>query len=143
MFSKACEHGIRAVLFLATQSEAHQTVKIPAISEAIKSPKAYTSKILTKLVQHNIVHSQTGPKGGFYVDSNQLAQISIKDIVQAIDGSAMFSQCGLGLESCDAKNPCPMHDTFSALRTQLKQDLECTSLLDIVQNKNKHALNLK
>ena len=52
MFSKACEYGIRASIYIAQQSLLDRKVSLKEISEAIESPTAYTSKILQKLTRN-------------------------------------------------------------------------------------------
>jgi Rrf2 family iron-sulfur cluster assembly transcriptional regulator len=49
MFSKACEYGIRASIFIAEQSLLDRKVSLKDVAEAIESPSAYTSKILQRL----------------------------------------------------------------------------------------------
>ena len=46
MFSKTCEYGIKAVLYIASQSLENKRVKIGDIVQNIDSPEAFTSKIL-------------------------------------------------------------------------------------------------
>jgi DNA-binding IscR family transcriptional regulator len=50
--------------------------------------------------------------------------------VYAIDGDKLFTGCGLGLKSCSAKQPCPIHHEFVAVRTQIKTMLKSATLGD-------------
>ena len=86
MFSKACEHGIKAVIYVATQSIDGNRVKIGDVAENTGTPEAYTSKILSLLTKHKIVSSLTGPHGGFEMNPKTMKQIKISEIVFAIDG---------------------------------------------------------
>ena len=61
MFSKACEYGIRASIYIAQQSLLDRKVSLKEISEAIESPTAYTSKILQKLSRNIIINADKGP----------------------------------------------------------------------------------
>ena len=131
MFSKATEHGIKAVSFIALQSFNNVKVKVQDVSEEIESPAAYTAKILQELVRHGIIDSKKGPFGGFYIDQNRLETLKLVDIVFALDGDNIYKGCGLGLKECSSESPCPMHFKFVAIRTELKKMLEETSLLEI------------
>ena len=51
MFSKTCEYGLRAVIFIAQQTKSEKKVGITTISEAIASPQAFTAKILQQLTK--------------------------------------------------------------------------------------------
>lgn len=131
MFSKACEYGIRAIIYIAMQSLEDRRVKIGDIVEHVGSPEAFTAKILGTLVKQGIVESLTGPYGGFYIDRNKMRSIPVGDIVSAIDGDSIFNGCGLGLSECNSAQPCPMHDKFVKIRAQLKQMLETTTVHDL------------
>jgi len=98
------------------------------ISKGIDSPQAFTAKILQDLVRHNIINSVKGAYGGFEIDKNNIASIKLSQIVNAIDGDKIYKGCGLGLHTCDEDHPCPVHDKFKIVRTELKDMLETTNL---------------
>lgn len=128
MFSKACEYGIRATLYVAAQSLQGKRVVLPEIAKAIDSPVPFTAKILQQLAKAKLVQSNKGPNGGFSLSENDLDNIKLKDLVLAIDGDSLFKECGLGLKSCDEQAPCPIHHTFKPIRTQIIAMMESTSL---------------
>jgi len=128
MFSKACEYGIRASIFIAEQSLLGKRVSLKDVAKAINSPEAYTSKILQKLSRHNIVNSDKGPNGGFSMDEHGIENIKLSAIVFAIDGDNVYCGCGLGLPSCDETQPCPVHYKFKTIRDELKDMLETTTV---------------
>lgn len=131
MFSKACEYGIRATLYIAAQSLQGKRVVLPEIAKAIDSPEPFTAKILQQLAKAKLVQSNKGPNGGFSLSENDLDNIKLKDLVLAIDGDSLFKECGLGLKSCDEQAPCPIHHTFKPIRAQIIEMLETTSLKTI------------
>lgn len=129
MFSKACEHGVKAMIYIATQSTAGRRVKLGDIAQHAGSPEAFTAKVLGTLSKAGLLESFKGPAGGFGIE--QAADITIKSIVQAIDSNSLFSGCALGLKECDAAKPCPMHDKFVAIRDALNDVLEHTNLEEL------------
>lgn len=131
MFSKACEYGIKAIVYIAMQSLEGKRVKIGDVVENSGSPLAFTGKVLGALTKHNIVDSLTGPHGGFYIDLGRMKRIRASDIVFAIDGDSVYNGCGLGLTECSSAQPCPMHDKFVKVRTELKKMLETTTVYDL------------
>lgn len=128
MFSKACEYGIRATLYIAQRSLGGERVSLKGIAEEIESPEAFTAKILQQLARNKVVKSVKGPNGGFEIPKESLEDIKLSDIVDAIDGDTIYKGCGLGLKACNALKPCPVHDQFAAVRDALKEMLEGTSL---------------
>ncbi|RKE98171.1 RrF2 family transcriptional regulator [Ichthyenterobacterium magnum] len=128
MFSKACEYGIKASIFIAINSYEGKRVSPKEISEEIDSPRAFTAKILQALVKHNVINSVKGAHGGFEIDKKDISSIKLSQIVNAIDGDKIYSGCGLGLHRCDENHPCPVHDKFKTIKAELKDMLEHTNL---------------
>jgi Rrf2 family protein len=129
MVSKTCEYAIRAMLFIAQKSKKGDKVGVKQIAKAIDSPEPFIAKILQDLGRKGLVLSAKGPTGGFYLDNKGLKH-SLSDIVYAIDGDKLFTGCGLGLKSCSAKMPCPVHDQFVDVRKQIKTMMDRAKLGD-------------
>jgi Rrf2 family iron-sulfur cluster assembly transcriptional regulator len=131
MFSKACEYGIRAAIYIAQQSMQNRKSGLKEIAEAIASPEAFTSKILQTLVRHKVIYSEKGPSGGFAIDLQKLDSVKLSHIVKVIDGDGIYKGCGLGLKACNEERPCPVHDRFKEIRNGLRNMLETTSVLHL------------
>ncbi len=131
MFSKTCEYGIRASIFIASQSYQNTRVGLKDIAKKIDSPEAFTAKILQTLVKSNIIHSIKGVGGGFEIPKDSLNQIKLAQIVTAIDGDTIYTGCGLGLSQCSESHPCPVHEKFKEIRNQLAFMLENTNLEEL------------
>ena len=128
MFSKACEYGIKASIYIALNSYDGKRVSLKEIAKEINSPEAFTAKILQDLVRNKIINSVKGAYGGFEIEKHDIAAIKLSQIVKAIDGDGIYHGCGLGLDVCDANHPCPVHDQFITIRNELKHMLETTNL---------------
>ncbi len=128
MFSKACEYGIKATIYIAEQSLADRKVSLKETAKSIESPEAFTAKILQKLCRSQIINSEKGPAGGFFMDKKQLEKKCLSEIVFIIDGDEIYKGCALGLKHCNDKKPCPVHDSFTSIRDDLKNMLETTTL---------------
>lgn len=115
-FSKACELGIQAVLFLSIKKE-KLIYKAEEISNELKVPKEFVSKVLQTLTNSGIVGSKKGKKGGFYLAKNPNL-IRLIDIIEAIDGLDIFKSCVLGFPGCSNENPCPVHEKWGRLRDE-------------------------
>jgi Rrf2 family protein len=133
MFSKACEYGIRAIVYIAEQSYNDNRVNIKEIAKAIDSPEPFTAKILQILSRAGIVDSLKGPTGGFLMSHTQMDEIHLSHIVAAIDGDQVFVGCGLGLKGCSNEKPCPVHDKFGVIRNELRHMLETTSVSELAK----------
>ncbi len=142
MFSKACEYGLKAMIFLASRADDEKRYNLEEISEQIGSPLSFTSKVLQQLGRKKLILSYKGPTGGFRIESQQISQITLYQIVSAIDGDAILKACGLGLSSCQNEKPCPIHRQYTKVRKELKNMLLTTALQDFTGNINSHNLVL-
>lgn len=130
MFSKACQYGIKAVIYVWKQSLKGYKVGAKEAAEFVQAPEPFTAKILQDLVRKKIIGSQKGPTGGFYV-SQEHDKFTLKDLVSAIDGDGLFSGCSLGLTECSETNPCPLHNDIKKIRGHVIQMLTKKTMKEI------------
>ena len=143
MFSKACEYGIKASVFITVRSQQGERVSLNEIAREINSPVAFTAKVLQHLTRNRIVDSVRGPAGGFEIKKSKAEKIKLSKIVSAIDSDSIYKGCGLGFHNCNEDNPCPIHHKFVLIRNDLKEMLETTSLLDLSKEINEGITFLK
>lgn len=132
MFSKACQYGIKSVIYIWKQSHVGQKVGAKEIASFVDAPEPFTAKVLQELVRKKIIGSQKGPTGGFYVGKEH-EKFTLKDLVVAIDGDDLFSGCGLGLKQCSEENPCPLHYEIKKIRVDLVHMLTEKSLKQLAE----------
>lgn len=140
MFSKTCEYGMRAMLYIAKCSAEGYMVGVEEIAKETSTPKHFVSKILQTLAKENLVASAKGPRGGFYLLPKK---VTLADIVLALEGRTFFTGCALGLARCSEKNPCPLHHQFTFIRDELTRSLEESTLTDIVNRLADQNIKLK
>lgn len=143
MFSKACEYGIKASVYIIDCSLKNEKVGMKDVAKAIDSPEAYTSKILQQLSRNNIIQSEKGPTGGFSVEKEKIDQLNLSMIVSAIDGDAIYKGCGLGFHQCNESKPCIIHHQYKSIRDDLRTMLENTLLVDLSEDIEKGLSFLK
>ncbi len=131
IFSKACEYGIKATIYVAQQSLKELRPNLKDISKEIESPEAFTAKILQMLVKNDIINSIKGSSGGFSIDAKKIRKIKLQTIVEAIDSEFDFKICVLGLKECSEVHPCPVHHKYKYIKADLKEMLQNTNLLEL------------
>ena len=129
-FSTSIEYAVHGLIYLA-QNGNEKPALISDISNSIKVPEAYLRKVFQQLVKSGLVVSQRGSKGGFRL-SREPGLISLKDIVEGIDGTLPMYSCLKTVRGCSLKNPCPVHEAFENARLQMAQTLGATSLADLL-----------
>ncbi len=141
MFSKACEYGIKSMIYIQSNHDDSRKICLNEIAEAINSPMAFTAKILQQLKRSGLLVSTIGAKGGFQIKNNK--PITIKEIVLAIDGDGFFSKCVLGLKVCSSANPCPAHEAYKLIKENMIKDLLDLELDEFTKNIKNKTIALK
>lgn len=130
IYSKPCMHGLRAVLYIASRnSESPVRGEDVATEEGL--PQPFLAKILKVLSSRDILHSVRGPGGGFRL-ARPASEITLLDIVEAIDGLSQFEECALGWKTCQDDKPCPLHDSWKGMRTGLRDYLARSTVAELV-----------
>ncbi len=115
------------MIYLGHTEQSGRLTGVKEIASQIKSPEAFTAKILQQLVKNNLLDSVRGPNGGFALKASKKS-VTLSEIVIAIDGDGMMKNCVLGLEECSASHPCAVHHQFVALRKQFSGILLTTTI---------------
>ena len=128
--------AVTAMIDLALNS-GDGPVTLAAISERQKISLSYLEQLFGKLRRHRLVDSVRGPGGGYCL-SRPLDQISVADIIRAVDEPLDATQCG-GKENCHDEHRCMTHDLWATLNFKMYEYLSSVSLHDLV-TRNAHKL---
>jgi len=123
MLTNACKYTIRAVIYLALNSDANKKLGAKLIARELDVPQAFLAKLLLKLSTEQLITSAKGPGGGFFLSKANLAN-TLWDIIIAIDDEQKLNDCFLGLVKCNSDNPCPVHYIAAPFKEQLLNDFK-------------------
>jgi len=132
MLSSACQDTIRAAVWLSTKST-QEVHRIQEISDALNLPYHFLAKSLQKLVHANILVSQRGALGGVKL-ARPASEITLLSIIEAVDGTAFFDACILGMGDCEAETPCALHAQWDIWRTEMFDMYSVTRLNEITED---------
>ncbi len=140
LLSKSCVYGLRAALYLSANPSREYT-SIRTLSDQLDISFHFLTKILQQLTAQDLLESMKGPKGGVrLVDTGH--NISLLDIVVAIDGTELLTECVLGLPGCGREKPCPLHEMWKDTRDEITEMLETTSLKEMAKKGKKMNLRI-
>jgi Rrf2 family transcriptional regulator, iron-sulfur cluster assembly transcription factor len=120
------EYAIRAMTYLARYPEGHVAF-LRDICEAQDIPESFLAKILQSLVHTGLAVSQRGAHGGFGL-ARPAIEISMRDIVEAVDGPVALNQCVLWPEDCDRSGDCEAHKAWARAQDQMMGVLDTVTL---------------
>ena len=107
-------------------------VTLAQISARQKISLSYLEQLFGKLRRHSLVDSVRGPGGGYCL-AKDMAQVSVADIILAVDEPIDATQCG-GKENCHDDQKCLTHDLWAALNERIFEYLGSVSLRHLVDN---------
>jgi Rrf2 family protein len=131
IYTKTGEYAIRAILFLARQSE-DALVMSSEVAKKEDIPSHYLAKILQRMAKYGYVDSFKGRGGGFKITKLALDS-SILEIVERIEGPVITLKCVTGLKECSDEHPCPLHDEWSELRDRIHNLISSKSVREVAQ----------
>ena len=130
LFSETTGYGIRALAYLAKNSP-NDLCGLQEIAEKEGIPSAYLGKLLGDLRKHQLLRSVKGIHGGYEL-AIPADSITLWDVYQILDPLIDFDQCILGLNHCDNKCPCTLHNSWMPLRENFVNLLRTKTIGDSV-----------
>ena len=129
--TKEADYGLILMLELARSAGQRRPAKALAISQGLPAPMA--SKILKQLNRDGLVESFRGVQGG-YTLSRPSEEISIVEIIQALDGPIALTECTLGPEGdCHHESQCPTRGHWHWINAAISRTLAGIRLSDLLE----------
>ena len=122
--------AVTAMIDLALRHEAGP-VTLAGISERQKISLSYLEQLFGKLRRHQLVASVRGPGGGYCL-AKPLTEISVADIISAVDEPLDATLCG-GMGNCHDEQLCMTHHLWTTLTRRMYEYLDSVSLSDMVE----------
>jgi Rrf2 family protein len=131
-FSRTADYGLRAALQIG-RAPAGRLVTRHTIAAAVDAPPSVLAQALASLVRSGLLVAQAGPRGGYRL-ARPAAQVTILEVVTAVDGDERNERCVLRDGACDADHPCPFHPFFADAKDRFQDALRTTTLADVLAN---------
>ena len=119
------DYGIRALIYLANHEGTH--AKAADIGAAMGIPTGFLQQVLQELQRSRLVSSRSGPAGGYRL-ARSPEDITILEIVEALEGPLQTSECALRGGPCHWDEVCAMHWVWSSARAALSDSLRAATL---------------
>jgi Rrf2 family protein len=127
--SKKADYALIAMKHLATRSDS-ASASAREIAEGYDIPVELMAKVLQRLARRGLVTSHQGTRGGYRL-SRPTAQISVADIIQAIDGPLTVTACSTEEDQCGQYAKCTVRDPLWKIKDRIVSALATCSLQEI------------
>lgn len=124
--TRAADYAVRVMVHLASLPPG-TTLRRPEIAEATEVPESFLSKVLQQLVQAGMISSQRGSGGGFRLVAES-RNLSLLDVLEAIEGPTRLNACLEPGASCGRKGWCAAHVVWSEAQAALVHVLRSISI---------------
>ena len=135
--TSAADYAVLAMIHMACRPEDAVSLRRD-IADAYDIPSTFMAKILRALVRAGLVRSTRGIHGGYRL-GRPATEISVLDIVEAIEGPLQISACAAERPTCRWSNDCPAHAVWCKVRQQLATTLRENTLEMLVCAPRKHG----
>ncbi|RKZ55409.1 MAG: Fe-S cluster assembly transcriptional regulator IscR [Gammaproteobacteria bacterium] len=134
-------YAVTAVLDLALHQD-NGPVSLAAISERQRISLSYLEQLFAKLRRNNIVSSTRGPGGG-YTLTNNIDEVSVSDIILAVDESCKVVDCD-DSDGCHGSNyQCLTHDLWQELSNEIRSFLDGITLAEIMSQETVNDVKIR
>jgi Rrf2 family protein len=135
--TNAADYAIRAMVHIACLPEGGMSLR-SEIAQCQEIPSSFMAKILRRLVQARLLRSSRGVNGGFTL-ARPGAEISLLDMVEAIEGPLAISNCASHPEGCTWSNQCPGSLVWPIVQEKLQETLGSITLEDLVSTRRQNG----
>jgi Rrf2 family protein len=123
--TRQADYAIRAVRYLAKQGS-NQRSATSTVAQEMKIPPSFLAKIISQLSIAGLLHTSRGARGGVSL-ARDPKEISLLDVVEAIDGPILLNECVGDPESCVFNNDCLVHPIWVEAQESLVKRLRGTT----------------
>jgi Rrf2 family iron-sulfur cluster assembly transcriptional regulator len=128
--TRACEYGVLGLMHLARRDPG-QRAMIDEVSRQEHIPKSFLAKIFQHLAKAGFVRSIRGSGGGFALLKSP-ADISVLQIIEAVEGKIIFQRCRMDKPDCEHAGGCALCGLFERAQDGIKEVLTQTTLRDLL-----------
>ena len=130
-FSKTTSYALTILNYMAEHDK--DLFSARALHKTLGIPWQYLRQLLTSLSKDGFIISTQGRTGGFRL-SRSPENISLADIVDAVEGLNVMNTCIMGFKECPFDHKCAMHETWIETREGIMGVLKTTSLASLRKN---------
>lgn len=119
--TRQADYALRAIIYLA-RLDKNKKAPTGQIAKEQDIPPSFLAKIVSQLSIAGLIHTSRGARGGVSL-AKPGGEISVLDVVQAIDGPIFLNECTGNSDNCPFQNSCPLQEIWCDARAMLIEKL--------------------
>jgi Rrf2 family protein len=125
------EYAIRGIIYLAQQPPGTISL-VSEIADAVQVPQTFLAKIFQSFAKIGLINSYRGTGGGFTL-GRPASKITLREIVESVEGPIVPNRCLTGSGNCDRSERCNVHPVWKNVQVQVVGILEQVTLADLAK----------
>lgn len=134
LFTRGADYALRGMIYLAQQPRDKLSMA-SEIAASEEMPEYFFSKVFQNLAKSGLINSFRGSNGGFALAKSP-AEITIREVIESLEGPITISKCVNSPEVCDRSGTCPLHLWWKEAQDNLVSMLDNRTLADAVAHLN-------
>ncbi len=132
--TRQADYAVRAMVYLA-QLGPEKRASTSQIAQEKQIPPSFLAKIVSQLSVAGLLQTSRGARGGVSL-ARSAEDISLLDVVEAIDGPILLNDCVSDNGSCSFGDSCPMKPVWCDAQQELVSRLDNTNFAQFVETLN-------
>lgn len=131
MVTRQVDYAIRMLIFMALNKDKKYTTD--EVAEIIDIPRSFLPRIIASLSAKKIIFTYRGKNGGIKLAKDP-SEISLMDVIEAIDGHVVVSPCLVDVDMCNFVDVCKLRRFWENLQNTVMNVLNNTKISDLIVN---------
>ena len=127
--TRRADLAVRAMALLADGRQ----LKSTDLADGLEATPGFVPQVIGPLVKAGWVRSEPGPSGGYLI-AVPPEQVSVLDVIEAVDGPTDTGQCVVAALPCGRSAPCALHSAWAHAREELMQSLRSIPVAQLATN---------
>ena len=130
-FTRKSECALLGIIYLVKHGDDHLCF-VREIARELDLPQKLLAQVFYKLAQNGLLKSHRG-RGGGYTIGRKADQITVKDVVQAVQGEPLIYKCAVKGDVCATYKKCSIQDVLAQVQEEAMESLDRVTLYDLTE----------
>lgn len=110
-----------------------QVISVNELHRALDIPYKYLGRLMPRLAEAGMVQALKGKNGGYRL-VEPLDKVRTGQVIEVVEGWGEYNQCILGFQECSSRNPCPIHNYWAPIKSQIVDMFHNLTLKDLADH---------
>ena len=130
--TRESQYALKAMAYLAEQPPG-TVLRAQQVADGARIAGPFAAKILLQLRGGGLLLSHRGSRRGYEL-ARAPGEISVREVLEAVEGEGLFQRCVFWSHTCSEANPCELHPVWMSVRPQVAALMGRLTLADVIHS---------